>query len=402
MEQILDITAFGAVGDGATDNTMAIQKAIDECMEGGTVKIPEGTFVSGALYLKSNMTLELGEDAVLLGSDDLEKYPVMRYRFEGWETDCYASLINTKEGKHKNISIIGKGIIDANGMVLFQKQMAENAGKRGRAICLRNTSKVLVKGVTIRQSPAWCLHLVYCNNITIEHVEIHTKYDARGNLYKDIFNGDGVDIDSCQNVIIRNSLIASQDDCIAIKSGKDEEGRQVGIPTENIQIYNCTFRYGFGVAVGSEMSGGIRNVSVHDCTFEDTYSFASVKAPRGRGGVIENIDFARITHYNHSLEHRDCKWFRGCLYVDMFYSVDEYDPNVAEPVNEGTPHIRNLTFADITTETVAGNGVYLCGLPERYIDNVTLRNVHVAAKSGVVIHNVENLGCENFTQRMLE
>jgi len=402
MEQIFNITTYGAVGDGAVDNTAAIQKTIDACTEGGTVYIPAGTFVSGALYLKSNMTLELAEGAVLLGSGNLEKYPIMQYRFEGWETDCYASLINTVDGKQENISITGKGTIDANGMELFQKEMAENAGKRGRAICLRNTSKVHIQGVTIRQSPAWCLHLVYCDNITIENVEIHTKYDAQGNLYKDIFNGDGLDIDSCQNVIIRNSLIASQDDCIAIKSGKDEEGRRVGIPTENVEIYNCTFRHGFGVAMGSEMSGGIRNVSVHDCAFEDTYSFASIKAPRGRGGVIENIDYARITHYNHSLEHQDCKWFRGCLYVDMFYSVEEYDAKAAEPVDEGTPHFRNLTFTDVTTETIAGNGVYLCGLPESHIENIIFRNVHVAAKNGVVVHNVENLDCENFTQRILE
>jgi len=337
---------------------------------------------------------------VLFGSGDLEKYPIMNYRFEGWETDCYASLINTADGKQENISIIGKGTIDANGMELFHKEMAENAGKRGRAICLRNVSNVHIQGVVIRQSPAWCLHLIYCDNIIIENVEIHTKYDAEGKLYQDIFNGDGVDIDSCRNVTIRNSLIASQDDCIAIKSGKDEEGRRVGIPTENVEIHNCIFRYGFGVAMGSEMSGSIRNVSVHDCTFEDTYSFASIKAPRGRGGIIENIDYARISHYNHSLEHRDCKWFRGCLYVDMFYSVEEYDAKAAEPVSEGTPHFRNLTFTDIAAETVAGNGVYLCGLPESHIENITFCNVHVIAKNGAVIHNIENFDCENFTQEI--
>ncbi len=401
-QQIFDITAYGAVGNGATDNTAAIQKAIDECTEGGIVKIPEGTFVSGAIYLKSNMTLDLAEGAVLLGSGHPEKYPIMVYRFEGLETNCYASLINTREGKQENISITGKGTIDANGMELFQKEMAENAGKRGRAVCLRKTSNILIQGVTIRQSPCWCLHLIYSDNIIIENVEIHTKYDAEGNVYKDIYNGDGVDIDSCRNVIIRHSLIASQDDNIAIKSGRDEEGRRVGIPTENVEIHDCIFRYGFGVAMGSEMSGDIRNVSVHDCTFEDTYCCGSIKARRGRGAVVENIDYARITHYNHSLEHKDCKWFRGSLYIDLFYSLDEYDSSVAEPVTDGTPHFRNLTFTDVTSETWAGNGVFICGLPESPIQNVAFRNVHVAAKNGIVIHNVENFDCENFTQELLD
>lgn len=401
MNKIIEVTAYGAIGDGITDNTRALQQAIDACEAKDTVKIPAGCFVSGAIFLKSDMTLELAEGATLLGSSDLQKYPVMRYRFEGWETECYASLINTKEGSQSNIAIVGKGTINASGRELFHKEMAENKGKRGRAVCLRNTKGIQIKDVTIRQSPAWCLHLIYCEDILIEGVSVHTKYDEEGKLYADIFNGDGIDIDSCKNVVIKDSLIASQDDCIAIKSGKDEEGRRVGIPTENVEITNCTLKYGFGVAMGSEMSGGIRKVSVRDCCFEDTYSFASIKAPRGRGGIVEDIHYANITHYNHSKEHQDCKWFRGSLYVDMFYSVEEYDAAKAEPVNEGTPIFRNLTFENITTETIAGNGIYLCGLPESPIENITLRNVQATAQNGILVHNVHNLDCEGLIQHRL-
>ena len=398
MKERICITEYGAVSGKNTVNTLAIQAAIDACPENGCVVIPEGVFCSGALFLKSNMTLYLEPGACLLGSINTEDYPLMTYRWEGRETLCYASLLNTKEGKQENIRIQGSGTIDANGMVLFQKEMAEKKGARGRAVCLRNVDGIQISGVTIRQSPAWCLHLIYCDNILIEQVEIHTKYSETGDLYRDIFNGDGIDIDSCRNVVMRDSLIASQDDCIAIKSGRDEEGRNVGLPTENVTITNCIFRYGFGVAMGSEMSGGIKNVIVTDCRFEDTYSFASVKAPRGRGGVIEDITYKNIEHYNHSLEHRDCRWFRGCLYIDQFYGEEIFDAGRKATVTDGTATIRNILFENVKTETVAGNGIYLCGLPEQPLEQIRLKNVKVSALHGIYVRNVVGLEMEEVVQ----
>ena len=134
----------------------------------------------------------------------------------------------------------------------------------------------------------------------------HTKYDENGNKYG-IFNGDGIDIDSCRNVKITSSLIASQDDCIAVKSGRNEFGRRAGIPSENITIEDCVFKSGFGVAIGSEMSGGVSNVFVRNCEFENTHSIASVKAPRGRGAYIKNIHYENCSLINHSTEHSDTK-----------------------------------------------------------------------------------------------
>lgn len=408
---VQNIVDFGAVADGKTVNTKAIQQAIDACPKGGTVLIPEGVFVSGALFLKGDMTLEV--NGRLKGSDDLSDYPVMIYRYEGLEQKCYASLLGVKGDMpgeqiknphailHRNIKICGTGTLDGNGTVLFEKELTEDGPKRGRTLCIRNTDGVTITGVKVRHSPSWCLHLIYCRNIEVSDMEIHTRFDENGKLYEKIYNNDGLDLDSCDHVLVKNCLIASGDDCIAIKSGRDKEGRDVGICSENIEIQDCVFQYGWGVVMGSEMSGSVRNVYVHDCDFKDTFSFGAVKAPRGRGAVVENITFERITHYYHNENYyKDCKWFRGAMYVDNYYSHDVNDYNRPEERGEGTPLFRNLIFKDITSETVGGNGIFICGLPEQHIQHVVLRNVHVRAKQGIVLHNVDDLDWEQVTQEL--
>lgn len=402
----VDITDFGAVGDGVTLNTKDIQRAIDTCPEGGIIFVPSGVFLTGALFLKSNVTLYLDKGAILLGSDKINDYPLMTYRFEGKEQLCYASLINTKDSvrgeRLSNIGIEGYGVINASGEALFKVEMKEAAGVRGRAICIRNTDNVYLRGITVRQSPAWCVHLICCNNVSINNVRVYTKYDENGKIYKDIFNGDGIDPDSCSNVYIFNSLIASQDDCIAIKSGRDEEGRAIGVPCQNIRITNCTFESGFGVAIGSEMSGGIRNVLVKDCKFTDTFSVGTVKAPRGRGNIIENINYENISYKNRDTEHKDCRWFRGAIYVDQFYGHEKFDINSQEEVNEGTPVIQNLTFKNIEIETIGGNAIYLAGLPESPLKNISLLNISAIGRKGMKAYNVSGLAMENVTVKSNE
>jgi polygalacturonase len=390
-----DIGEFGAIGDGKALNTPAIQKAIDGCRPGDIVRIPKGVFLSGAIFLKSEMTLHLDEGAVLLGSPETRDYPIMRYRFEGREKNCYASLVNTRDANGRrwhNIAITGQGTINGNGVALREREMAEKAGERGRAICIRDTDGLYLQGITVRQSPAWCVHPIYCNGVTVNGVSIHTKYDEAGQRYPHMVNGDGLDPDSCRDVFIFNCHIASQDDCIAIKSGRDEEGRAVGIPSENLRISHCHFTSGFGVAIGSEMSGGVRNVLVEDCVFEDTFGIASVKAPRGRGNMIENIVYRDCTLKNRSDEHRDGRWFRGGLYVDQFYSIADPDPAAAQPKNDGTALIRNITFQNIVLETIGGNAIYLAGLPESPLENIRLNNVTARGIHGFIAYNVRGLG----------
>lgn len=387
---VYNIVDFGAVGDGVTVCTAAIQRAIDLCGARGTVLIPAGRFISGALFVKSNMTLYLEEGAYLVASGDIRHFPLMGYPFEGTDGICYASLINTDGAPHENITIEGHGTIDAAGSVLYRAELDEAKGKRGRAVCLRNTAGVTIRGVTIRHSPAWCLHLLYCRDVVVEGVSIHTKYDEAGNRYR-LHNGDGMDIDSCRDVTVRNCHIASQDDCIAIKSGRNAEGRRVGIPSRDIVIENCTFGSGFGVAIGSEMSGGVENVTVKNCAFSNTFSIASIKAIRGRGGYVRNIRFEDCTHFNHSTEYGDTQWFRGAIYVDGFYGDVKFDADTPHAISEETPIVDNIHFKNITTETIAGNAVYLCGLPERPFTRVTLENVQARGRFGMKVKNMEAL-----------
>ena len=396
--QVFDITTFGAAGDGKTLNTHAIQAAIDACKPDGVVRIPAGVFLCGAIFLKSEMTMHLDEGAVLLGSLDTKDYPLMKYRFEGRETNSYASLVNTPAtngARWRDITINGSGTINANGSALRQKEKAEAAGKLGRAVCIRDTDGVYLQGVTVRQSPFWCVHLIYCTGVSVNGVSINTRYDEAGKKYPGIVNGDGLDPDSCRDVFIFNCHIATEDDCIALKSGRDAEGRTVGIPTENVRISHCLFTSGFGVAMGSEMAGGLRNVLVEDCVFQDTFSLASVKAIRGRGNVIENITYRDCTLTNQNPEVHDSQYSRGAIYVDQFYGDAKFDPHKARPKDEGTPLIRNVLFQNITLDTVAGNAIYLTGLPESPLENIRLENVTAIGKHGFIANNVNGLMLNN-------
>lgn len=412
--KIYNVVEFGAIPDGKTCNTKAIQAAIDACGVGDQVLIPSGVFVSGALFLHSEMSFCVEEGAVLLGSTDLNEYPLYRYRFEGKEQLCHASLINTVDIRDtgiedewyqtgyiadaskrlKGITIEGKGTIDANGTVLRKLENEAKLGIRGRVVVLRNTDGVIILDIIIRQSPAWCVHPIFCTDVLLDHMKICNKYAEDGTPY-DLINGDGFDPDSCKNVRVTCCEIESQDDCIAIKSGRDAEGCAVGIPTENVEIINSVFRYGFGVAVGSEMSGGVRNVLVKNCKFEDTYSLASVKAPRGRGGVIEDIIYENIQHINNSLEHQDCRWFRGAIYIDQFYSYEEYDEAACEPKNEGTAVIRNITFKNVESVTKAGRAVFLMGLPEQPLENIFFENVEASGLNGLLVGNTKGLSMKD-------
>ena len=392
--KVYNITDYGAVPNSKKVCTKEIQRAIDLCEKGSTVYIPQGEFITGALFLKSDLTLRI--DGKLMGSGNTDDFPIMGYPYEGLDQLCYASLINTDGAPHENITIEGSGEINANGRAIFDAELADAKHKRGRAVCIRNTDNVTIRGVTIRQSPAWCLHLIYCRNVLIEDVEIHTKYDENGIKYE-MHNCDGIDIDACRNVKVLNSLIASQDDCIAVKSGRDEEGRRVGIPSENIVIENCTFKSGFGVAMGSEMSGGVKDVFVRSCSFENVFSIASIKAIRGRGAYIKNIHYENCSLVNHDTEISETRWFRGALYIDGFYGAEVFDADTPAEVNDGTPVVDGIFFKDITLETVGGAAVYMCGLPEMPFKNVYLENVKAHGKYGMKVKNIHNLQQVNVT-----
>jgi polygalacturonase len=208
-------------------------------------------------------------------------------------------------------------------------------------------------------------------------------------------NGDGLDIDSCCDFNVFHCTIASQDDCIAVKSGMNEAGRIVGIPSERIRITNCSLLSEFGVVCGSDMSGDVRDVLVQDCVFTDAFTIGQMKTKRGRGGVIERVFFENCMQFNRDRFVKDCLWYRGGICIDAFYSIEDFDINEVKPIDEGTPTIRDITFKNIVLDTVGGNAVYISGLPERPIENIHLENVVALGNNDIVTHHVNNLTMKN-------
>lgn len=392
----VDVRDFGVRGDGSLE-TEAIQAAIDTCAATGrTLVFPPGTWRSGALFLKSNSSIRLEKGATLLGSGDPADYPPFVYRYEGLERLNHASLLNTPPGDDQlhDIRIFGEGLIDANGAALLKPEESGRVANRGSAICLRHVSRLLIQGISIREAAFWCLHPVYCDHVTISHVSVCNRTDKAGNLYG-LHNGDGIDIDSCRDVNILGCRVESQDDCIAVKSGRDDEGRRAGVPSERVLICGCEFHYGFGVAMGSESSGGVFDVHVCGCSFHDSYSIASVKNKRVRGGHIERVSYEDCTLVNEYPRVHESRWFRGALYVDHFYGIENYDPASPEPIDDATPYIGKITMRNITLHTRYGRAIYICGLPERHIDGVLLENVKADGLTGMVARNVDGLEMRN-------
>ena len=328
----IDVTKapYNAIGDGKTLNTLAMQKAIDDCAAGDCVYIPQGEFLSGALNLRSDMELYLDKGAVLLGSTQVEDYaPKINSRFEGLEMQCFSALLNVgvldKDAGYttKNVVIRGEGKIVGGGKELCQNVIDSEtailqeylaslgdkileyeradtiAGRvRPRLINISNAQNVAICGVGIEKGPSWNVHIIYSDSV----VTCGCRFESFG-----IRNGDGWDPDSSTNCTIFDCVFNVGDDCIAIKSGKNPEGNIIGKPCENIKIFDCKTEKGHGIAIGSEISGGIENVYVWDCNFEKSLCGLHIKTTKKRGGYVKNVFVddsklgsvnIRTVHYN--------------------------------------------------------------------------------------------------------
>lgn len=378
---IYNILDYGAKGDSITINTAAIQKAINDCVPGGTVIIPSGIFLSGALFLKSNMTLYIQKGGVLKGSLNIADYlPMIPTRFEGWDTDCFSSLITAgkmdKSGKInvENLAIRGEGKIYGGGAILG-KAMTEAKGRRSRCrlLCLMNGLNIDIQGLTIENSPCWTVHYTYCKNVTLHDLYITSNYN----------NSDGIDPDSSVDSYIFNCAFATGDDCIAIKSGKNPEGNIVGKPTENIWITNCNFISGHSLAIGSEMSGGVKNVMVRDCKLGNLYYGFQIKGTKDRGGYVENITV------------RDC----DLQQIKIVSSVGYNNDGTSAPE---TPFYKNMEFSNLNMSNakVEKPAIFLEGFDnvEHYTKNIRLKNILLPGKAKVFVRNCDNISFENVLQ----
>jgi polygalacturonase len=380
----LNVTDFGAVGDDTADNTKAIQTAIDACAPGGTVIVPAGTFVTGALFIKkNNSTLFLSQGAVLKGTHDLSRYPMINSRYEGYEGKSYASIINCggMSGGPTNVAIRGPGIIDCEGSYLSGAQTAAvNRSVRSHGLLLLDCTNVYLEGFTIRDAPTWCIHPIYCSGLTTEGVTIRTE--------DKVPNADGWDPDSSSDCYLFNSILSTHDDDIAVKSGADQDGRRIGRPSKNIRVTDCVFLRGGGFALGSEMSGSISNVFVQDCHFVSVDRGFNFKTRRGRGGMIANVVIKDCT------AERFGEW-------GFNFEMHYYDRGTPVQSPDATPVFRNFYFENIVIDRTTGPAVIMKSLSESHIAHVTYKNVTIQdAEKGCLVTDCENVAFENFSAKV--
>ncbi|MFW5802590.1 MAG: glycoside hydrolase family 28 protein [Verrucomicrobiota bacterium] len=397
---------FGAAGDGASLDSRAFQKAISTCRNagGGTVVVPPGRYLVGPLELCGNLQLHFQPGAVLIISDEIDAFPIVETRWAGFV--CHALQPCIFGDGLENVSITGHGIIDGQGARWWEeygrikngepsapaysfeeklRELNEDIDTSGAVwdewnrqflrpplLQLKDCKRVSLDGVTLRNSPFWNTHILFCEDVTVHNVRFENPANAP--------NGDGLDIDSSCRVRVSNCSFNVNDDCLCLKSGIDANGRAVGRPTEDVVITNCTMYRGHGgVVMGSDTAGGIRNVAISNCIFNGTDRGIRIKSRRGRGGVVEDIRAQNIIMTN----------VLSPIVMNLYYTCGatgktaEYVGN-PEPqaVDEGTPAIRRIHLSNITARKASVSAGALIGLPESPIAEVSLADISIDTVAG--------------------
>jgi polygalacturonase len=432
-----NIVKYGAIADGITLNTKSINDAITACSTqgGGVVLIPQGLWLTGPIVLKSKVNLHVDRAALVQFTDDKSQYPLVEGNYEGHPAVRNQSPISGTD--LQKIAITGEGIFDGNGGVwraigkdrltdLEWKQLVASGGVvsddgrswspsesyvkgnktkdasviqpgksladyadmkdffRPNMLVLTNCKKVLLTGITVQNSPDWCIHTLLCEDMTLQNVHVKNPWNAQ--------NGDGIDIESCKNVLVEGSTFEAGDDGICIKSGRDEDGRKRGKPTENVVIRNnVVYRAHGGFVIGSEMSGGARNIFVTDCTFIGTDIGLRFKTVRGRGGIVENIFIKNISMRN--ILHE-------AIYFDMYYQTKAASTLGKKadfpPVTEATPQFRNFYVSNVVCNGAA-EAIFVRGLPEMSIKSIFLSKMVFKTDKGAELIEANNIGLKDIT-----
>lgn len=433
----VNLIDFGAVGGGQVLNTQAFADAIEAVtrMGGGKVVIPAGIWLTGPIILKSNLELYTEPGALIIFSADKDLYPVIETSFEGLDTWRCLSPIYGKD--LENVALTGHGVWDGSGEAwrfVKRGKLTENQWKnlvasggvvnerqnewypseqfkiahetanmnvptglttkeeyeairdflRPVMVSIQNSKRVLLDGPTFQNSPAWCIHPLMVEDLTVRNITVRNPWYSQ--------NGDGIDIESCKNVVVYNSSFDVGDDAICIKSGKDEDGRRRGVPCENLVIRNNIVYHGHGgVTVGSEMSGGVRNMHVSACTFMGTDVGLRFKSTRGRGGVVENIYISDIRMTNIPTQAISFDLYYGGKSVSEMLADGGQDAMAQmEPVTAETPQFRNIFIRDVTLKG-ALQAVFLQGLPEMNLENIEISNMLLEADRGITLIDADGV-----------
>ena len=437
----LSIVKSGAIADGHTLNTRAIQNTIDALAKkgGGVVLVPSGLWLTGPIVLKSNINLHLANGSTLLYTADLNEYPLVKANWEGLPQMRNQSPISATDAS--NIAITGKGIIDGNGdawRMVKKEKLNESQWKkllasggflsddkktwyptekslkgskltnpgvisadkndefyssikdflRPNLVLLTNCKYILLDGVTFQNSAAWCLHPLMSEHLTVRNITVKNPWYAQ--------NGDGIDVESCKNVLIENSIFDVGDDALCMKSGRDAEGRKRAMPTQDVIIRGCTvYSSHGGFVIGSEMSGGAKNIHVSNCTFIGADIGLRFKTTRGRGGVVENIFIKDI--YMKDIPGE-------AILFDMYYAARDPIPQVGEkrelpkveflPVDETTPVFKNFHISNVYVNG-AEKAIFIRGLPEMHVKEIVLENMVFQSNHGIDIQEASNIVFRN-------
>ena len=437
----MNIVKHGAVSNGYTLNTKSINATIEALAikGGGVVFIPAGLWLTGPLVLKSNINLHLANGATLLFTGDFNEYPLAKANWEGLPQMRNQSPLSATDAS--NIAITGKGIIDGNGdawRMVKKEKLNESQWKkliasggvisddkkiwypsekslkgskltnpgvisadrndefynsikdflRPNLLLLTNCKYILLEGVTFQNSPAWCLHPLMSEHLTVRNITVKNPWYAQ--------NGDGIDVESCKNVLIENSVFDVGDDALCMKSGRDAEGRKRAMPTENVIIRNCTvYSSHGGFVIGSEMSGGVKNIHVSNCTFIGADIGLRFKTTRGRGGVVENIFIKDI--YMKDIPGE-------AILFDMYYAARDPIPLTGEkrelpkveflPVGETTPVYKNFHISNVYVNG-AEKAIFIRGLPEMHVKEIVLENMVFQSNKGIDVQEASNIVFRN-------
>jgi len=395
-QKIFSVNDYGAVSDAATVNSLFIQKAIDDCASkgGGIVTFKPGTYVTGSIFLKSNVHLKIDKAVLILGSQNFNDYPEIQTRIAGIETTWPAALINIIDAK--NVAVTGSGIVNARGKFCWDKYWAmrkdydtkglrwivDYDAKRVRTFLVQNSSDITLKGLTFKNAGFWTVQLLYSHHLTVDGVTIKNNEDGSGP------STDGIDVDSSSWVLIQNCDIDCNDDNFCLKAGRDWDGLRVNRPTEYVVIRKCIARKGAGlVTLGSETSGGIRNVLATDLVARHTDNGLRIKSATIRGGTIENIYFENsVLDSTRNVFQFNLNWYPAYSYSELpkGYNYDSIPQHwkamlhKVEPPERGIPTAKNIYVNNIKA-TNSDKVFEVAGLEQSALTNFNFNNCFVTA-----------------------